>query len=108
MLSGFFSGSETALTAVSKPKIHHLVKKNNPKAKIVSFLKSQKEKLISTLLLGNNLVNTLATAIATSFIINRSNDNEKAILYSTCMQYFLLMIQILFLWIMHQKVSMHF
>tara|TARA_Y100000590_G_scaffold468888_1_gene653683 strand:+ start:2394 stop:3644 length:1251 start_codon:yes stop_codon:yes gene_type:complete len=92
LLSGFFSGSETALTAVSKPKIHHLVKKNNPKAKIVSFLKSQKEKLISTLLLGNNLVNTLATAIATSFIINRSNDNEKAILYSTCIMTALILV----------------
>ena len=84
LLSGFFSGSETALTAVSKLKIHQLEKKNNPKAKIVSFLKLQKEKLITTLLLGNNLVNTLATAIATSVIINYSNDNEKAILYSTC------------------------
>ena len=91
LLSGFFSGTETALTAVSKPKIHQLEKKN-PKAKIVSFLKLQKEKLISTLLLGNNLVNTLATAIATSLIINYSNDNEKAVIYSTCIMTALILI----------------
>tara|TARA_Y100000590_G_scaffold207963_1_gene235577 strand:- start:489 stop:1739 length:1251 start_codon:yes stop_codon:yes gene_type:complete len=91
LLSGFFSGSETALTAVSKAKIHQLEKKNS-RAKIVSFLKSQKERMISTLLLGNNLVNTLATAIATSLIINYSNDSEKAILYSTCIMTALILI----------------
>ena len=48
--------------------------------------------MISTLLLGNNLVNTLATAIATSLIINYSNDNEKAILYSTCIMTALILI----------------
>jgi len=91
LLSGFFSGSETALTAASKAKIHQLEKKNS-KAKIVSFLKSQKEKLIGTLLLGNNLVNTLATALATSLIINYSNDNEKAVIYSTCIMTALILI----------------
>ena len=91
LLSGFFSGTETALTAVSKPKIHQL-EKRNPRAKIVSFLKLQKEKLIGTLLLGNNLVNTLATAIATSLIINYSNDNEKAVIYSTCIMTALILI----------------
>jgi len=91
LLSGFFSGSETALTAVSKPKIHQLAKKDS-RAKVISFLKSQKEKLIGTLLLGNNLVNTLATAIATSLIINYSNDNEKAVIYSTCIMTALILI----------------
>ena len=91
ILSGFFSGCETALTAVSKLKIHQLEKKDS-RAKVISFLKSQKEKLIGTLLLGNNLVNTLATAIATSLIINYSNDNEKAVIYSTCIMTVLILI----------------
>ena len=91
LLSGFFSGCETALTAVSKPKIHQLEKRDS-RAKVISFLKSQKEKLIGTLLLGNNLVNTLATAIATSLIINYSNDNEKAVIYSTCIMTVLILI----------------
>ena len=81
VISAFFSGSETALTAASKPRMHQLEKENNLKAKIVNFLKNKKERLIGTLLLGNNLVNTLATAIATSFFINLFRDNEKGILY---------------------------
>ena len=72
IVSAFFSGSETALTAASRPRMHQLEKENNLRAKIVNFLKNKKEKLIGTLLLGNNLVNTLATALASSFFINFS------------------------------------
>ena len=91
-LSAFFSGSETALTAVSKPRMHQLEKKNNTKAKIVNFLRSQKEKLIGTILLGNNLVNTLATALATSFFITFLGDSEKGVLYSTLTMTLLILI----------------
>ena len=82
ILSAFFSGSETALTAASRPRMHQLEKENNLRAKIVNFLKNKKEKLIGTLLLGNNLVNTLATALATSFFINFLGDNEKGVFVS--------------------------
>ena len=92
VISAFFSGSETALTASSKPRMHQLEKENNLKAKIVNFLKNKKERLIGTLLLGNNLVNTLATAIATSFFINLLRDNEKGILYSTIVMTLLILI----------------
>ena len=91
-ISAFFSGSETALTAASRPKMHQLEKENNAKAKIVNFLKSKKERLIGTLLLGNNLVNTLATAIATSFFISLLGDNEKGVLYSTVVMTLLILI----------------
>ena len=92
VISAFFSGSETALTAASKPRMHQLEKENNLKAKIVNFLKNKKERLIGTLLLGNNLVNTLATAITTSFFINLLGDNEKGILYSTITMTLLILI----------------
>ena len=92
IISAFFSGSETALTAASRPKMHQLEKENNLRAKIVNFLKNKKERLIGTLLLGNNLVNTLATAIATSFFINLLKDNEKGILYSTIVMTLLILI----------------
>ena len=91
-ISAFFSGSETALTAASRPKMHQLEKENNARAKIVNFLKNKKEKLIGTLLLGNNLVNTLATAIATSFFISLLGDNEKGVLYSTVVMTLLILI----------------
>ena len=92
IISAFFSGSETALTAASRPKMYQLEKENNLRAKIVNFLKNKKERLIGTLLLGNNLVNTLATAIATSFFINLLRDNEKGIIYSTIVMTLLILI----------------
>ena len=92
IISAFFSGSETALTAASRPKMYQLEKENNLRAKIVNFLKNKKERLIGTLLLGNNLVNTLATAIATSFFINLLKDNQKGILYSTIVMTLLILI----------------
>ena len=44
VISAFFSGSETALTAASRAKMHQLEKENNLRAKIVNFLKNKKEK----------------------------------------------------------------
>lgn len=69
LLSGFFSGSETALTAASRPLMHRLEQEGNQKAVIVNRLHAHKDHLISTILLGNNLVNILASALATSVLI---------------------------------------
>ena len=69
-LSGFFSGSETALTAASRPRMHMLEKDGNGYAKIVNRLLATKDRLIGALLLGNNLVNILATALATDLLLN--------------------------------------
>ena len=72
--------------------MYQLEKENNLRAKIVNFLRNKKERLIGTLLLGNNLVNTLATAIATSFFISLLGDNQKGILYSTIVMTLLILI----------------
>ena len=64
-LSGFFSGSETALTAVSRARLHALEKDGNEAAGRANLLISAREQLIGAILLGNNLVNILATALAT-------------------------------------------
>ncbi len=68
-LSAFFSGSETALTASSRARMHQLEKSGDRRAEIVSRLLETKERLIGALLLGNNLVNILASALATSAFI---------------------------------------
>lgn len=67
--SGFFSGSETALTAASRARIHSLEQSGNKRASIVQRLIARKDRLIGTLLIGNNLVNILASALATSFFL---------------------------------------
>lgn len=75
LMSGFFSGSETALTTASRPKMHLLEKEGNRKAKLVNKLRHNSEQLISTILLGNNLVNILGSALATSFMIRAFGQN---------------------------------
>jgi len=80
-LSAFFSGSETALTAVSKARMLTLEKDGNNRASDVSLLIERKDRLIGALLLGNNLVNILASAIATAFFINLVG--EAGVVYAT-------------------------
>ena len=74
VLSAFFSGSETALTAASRPRMHNLEQSGMKSAKVVNELLSEKERLIGAILLGNNLVNILASALATSVLIGLFGD----------------------------------
>ena len=67
--SAFFSGSETALTAASKARIHQLARKGNRGAQVVRRLREDKETLLGALLLGNNLVNIMAASLATSVLV---------------------------------------
>lgn len=68
LLSAFFSGSETALTSISKAKIHNLAKYGNKRAQAVNNLIDNKDKMLGGLLLGNNIVNILSSALATSLL----------------------------------------
>ena len=74
VLSAFFSGSETSLTAVSLPRMHTLERHGNRRAAMVNELWRQKERLIGAILLGNNLVNITASALATSMLIGLFGD----------------------------------
>ena len=66
MLSAFFSGSETALTAASRAKLNGMAEKGSSGAQKALNLMENNERLIGAVLLGNNLVNILATSLATS------------------------------------------
>jgi Mg2+/Co2+ transporter CorB len=81
IFSGFFSGSETSLTAASASSIHKLSREGDKKAKLVEKLISNPEKLIGAILLGNNLVNILASALATYFFIGYFG--EIGVVYAT-------------------------
>jgi len=72
--SAFFSGSETALTAVSKARMHALANDGSQRARRVSDLIVNRERLIGALLLGNNFVNILASALATSVMLSLFGD----------------------------------
>ncbi len=81
MLSAFFSGSETALTASNQSRMHALEKQGNKRAAMVNQIKSHKDKMIGALLLGNNLVNIAASALATSLLISFFGDT--GVVYAT-------------------------
>ncbi len=75
ILSAFFSGSETALTGASKAKLTGLKEKGSKKALNALKLKENNENLLGALLLGNNLVNILATSLATSLLTGIYKDS---------------------------------
>ncbi len=81
VFSAFFSGSETALTAASRPRLHNLAQSGNHRANMVNDLWREKEHLIGAILLGNNLVNILASALATSALIAIFGDT--GVVYAT-------------------------
>lgn len=65
VLSGVFSGSETALIALSKGRVEALVKEGRLGAGALNKLKADPSKMLTTILIGNNLVNIAASAMAT-------------------------------------------
>jgi Mg2+/Co2+ transporter CorB len=69
LLSAFFAGSETALTASSRASMARLEKHGNKRAALVNRLLGQRERLIGALLLGNNAVNIAASALATGILL---------------------------------------
>ena len=73
--SGFFSGSETAMTGASRARMHALEQQGSRAATIVNRMWLRKERLIGAILLGNNLVNIAASAIATSVAITLLGEN---------------------------------
>jgi Mg2+/Co2+ transporter CorB len=78
-LSGFFSGSETALTAASRARMHSLETNGDARAATVNTLIERKDRLIGALLIGNNLVNILASALATSLLLSIFGDSGVAV-----------------------------
>ena len=88
--SGFFSGSETSLTSASKPTMHELAKSGDKKAKLFTKIFKDKEMLIGTILFANNLVNVLASAIATKILIEITNDD--GIVYATLIMTLMILI----------------
>ncbi|SFC72995.1 HlyC/CorC family transporter [Tropicimonas isoalkanivorans] len=79
VLSGFFSGSETALTAASRGRLRSAADKGDAGAQAALALKEDNERLIGGILLGNNLVNILATSLATAAFTRAFGDSGVAL-----------------------------
>ena len=72
--SAFFSSAETALTAASDARMRQLASKGNRRAMLVERLRNDREGLIGSILIGNNAVNVIASALATSVFISILDD----------------------------------
>jgi len=81
VLSFFFAGSETALTASSRASMHRLEKQGNRRAALVNRLVAARERMIGALLFGNNAVNIAASALATGVLL--SWFGEVGVIYAT-------------------------
>jgi len=75
VLSAFFSGSETALTAASRGKLRSKADKGDPGAQRALDITEDNERLIGSVLLGNNLVNILAASLATALFTRLFGDS---------------------------------
>ena len=77
--SAFFSGSETALTAASRARMHTMESNGDARAGLVNVLIGRRDRLIGALLIGNNLVNILASALTTSLFLGLFGDSGVAV-----------------------------
>ncbi len=78
VMSGFFSGSETALTAASRGKLRANADKGDSRAERALKITEDSERLIGSVLLGNNVVNILATSLATALLTKVFGQNGVA------------------------------
>ncbi|MCK4502785.1 MAG: HlyC/CorC family transporter, partial [Desulfuromonadales bacterium] len=74
LLSGFFSSSETALMALDKLRVRFLQQKGHPNADKLAILLDRPDRLLSGILIGNNLVNIAASVVATGLFVTYFGD----------------------------------
>jgi Mg2+/Co2+ transporter CorB len=79
LVSAFFSGAETALTATSRARLTELERRGNWRASIVLSLTKTRERLIGALLLGNNIAIITASAFATAVLVESFGDHGAVI-----------------------------
>lgn len=70
LLSGFFSSAEIALFSISQTRARHIAKSDRKTDKLIGKMKADPHQLLTTVLIGNNVVNVAAASLATSLTIN--------------------------------------
>ena len=70
LLSAFFSSAETALTTVNRVRIRTLIEEGNKRAVVVQDILNHYSKMLSTILVGNNIVNISASSLATTLALH--------------------------------------
>ena len=83
VISGFFSISETSMMALNKYKLRHLAKNKHPGAQKTLNLLGQTDRLLGSILLGNNLSNTAAAALVTAITFKLLGQSELSLTIAT-------------------------
>jgi Mg2+/Co2+ transporter CorB len=83
LISAFFSISETSMMALNRYRLAAAIKQGKKSAKVASDLLAQTDKLLGTVLLGNNLVNTAVTTLVTALAIKFFGSNDTVLLIAT-------------------------
>ena len=83
ILSAYFSATETAFSTMNKTRVKTLAEKGNRRAKIAITLVEKYDRLISTILIGNNIVNILLSSLGTVLFIQLLKDSETGSTVST-------------------------
>ena len=91
LISAFFYAAETAMTAISRPRIYQLVMEGSKAAKLVNSLRQRKESMIGTVLLGYNAVNIGASVLATSLSIKYFGNGQELV-FTTLLMTFLVVV----------------
>ena len=89
-LSGFFSSAETALFSISMPQARHLAKSPGRAYRLIHKLKENPHRLLTTILIGNNVVNVGASAMATALALRMFPNN--AVAYAVFVMTFLILV----------------
>ena len=91
-ISALLASIETAITASSPGKLHKLKSEGNRTAGLVLNILKKKEKVISTMLIGNSLINTICTTLATSVFIDVLGDHHLGTIVSSAVMAFMIIV----------------
>ncbi len=92
LLSGFFSASETALMSLSKIRLKYMIESDVKNSTTIEKLLESPDKMLGSILLGNNAVNIAATSVATALSISLLPNNKGGIAYVTAIMTLVILI----------------
>ncbi len=91
--SGFFSSSETAMMAINRYRLNHLVRKGNKSAKLAATLLAKTDRLLGSILLGNTLLNVAAATLAEMIVLRLfGHDSSTALLIGSLTVTFVILV----------------
>lgn len=92
LFSAYFSSSETAFSSLNKPRLKNMIKNNHKGAKLAYDMSENFDKVLSTILIGNNIVNIVSSSLATVLFTTLISKESTAVVVSTIVMTVLVLI----------------